>query len=144
MDISNYAIDNCPSTIKSRLQIIDSNNYIEIIKSISNKFDYVISKDVFEHIPLPVLSDIIKQLSIVTKKIFFIVPLGDDGKYRIDSYHDDPSHVIAENEEWWINLFNNNGYKLINFNFQVKGIKDKWFSVNQKGNGFFLMESVNG
>lgn len=144
VDISNYAIDNCPSTIKSRLQIIDSNNYIEIIKSISNKFDYVISKDVFEHIPLPALSDIIKQLSIVTKKIFFIVPLGDDGKYRIDSYHDDPSHVIAENEEWWINLFNNNGYKLINFNFQVKGIKDKWFSVNQKGNGFFLMESVNG
>ena len=60
------------------------------------KFDYIISKDVFEHIEPKDLKKILKEMSKITKELFVVVPLGDNGKYRIESYHGDKTHIIAE------------------------------------------------
>ena len=141
VDISEYAIGNSPNDIKDRLFLINQENYIAKIKHINNNFDYLISKDVFEHIPENELECLLSDLKKITKKIFAVVPLGDNGTYRINSYHSDPTHVIAEDENWWTDLFLRSGFNVLSFDHNVPGIKDKWFEVNNKGNAFILAES---
>ncbi len=143
VDISKYALSKVDNEIKSKISLIKKNNTINAVKkmNIKSKFDYVISKDVFEHIEPKTLSKVIKDLSKITKKMFVVVPLGDNGKYRIKSYSDDKTHIIAENENWWKKLFVKNNFKVKSFSFKVDGVKDKWYSVNEHGNGFFKLTS---
>ena len=77
----------------------------------------------------------------ITNKLFVIVPLGDKSKYRIKQYHLDKTHIIIKNEKWWINLFENNGFSVVNTFYKVDGIKDKWYKINKSGNGFFVLKS---
>ena len=53
----------------------------------------------------------------------------------------DKTHIIIENEIWWTNLFEDNGFKLKAINYKVDGIKDKWYKYNKLGNGFFILKS---
>ena len=76
-----------------------------------------------------------------TKELLVVVPLGDKGKYRIKNYADDKTHIIAENEKWWKKLFNENEFKIKSFSYNIDGIKDKWYNINKKGNGFFKLIS---
>jgi predicted TPR repeat methyltransferase len=143
-DISEYAISNCPNEIKKKLFKITLNNFSKKLNKIlgKEKLDHTIAKDVFEHIAPKDLEKIIKILSKNTKSLFVVVPLGDDGKYRIKNYAEDATHIIAENENWWKNILEKNGFKLINFKYQVNGIKDKWIEINKKGNGFLFLKSI--
>lgn len=143
-DISEYAINNCPKEIKNKLFKVTLKNFAKKISEISGskKFTFTIAKDVFEHIKPNDLEKTIKILSKNTKFLYVIVPLGDCGKYRIESYANDITHIIAENENWWKNIMKKNGFKLIKFKHQVNGIKNKWVEVNKKGNGFFLLKST--
>ena len=144
VDISEYAIKNCPNDIKKRLSIIKENNFNKVIKKFKLKkkiFDHAISKDVMEHIDKDKLPNILNNLSKICKNLLVVVPLGDNSIYRIDTYHLDKTHIIAENEKWWINLFKTNGFKLSKFEYKIDGIKDKWYKINKKGNGFFFLKS---
>ena len=67
--------------------------------------------------------------------------MGDNSKYRIKQYHLDKTHIIIKNENWWIQLFENNGFIVDKFLYNVNGIKDKWIKINKKGNGFFVLKS---
>ena len=40
--------------------------------------------------------------------MFLVIPLGDNGKYRIEEYHLDQSHVQMNDENWWCGLFERN------------------------------------
>jgi SAM-dependent methyltransferase len=144
VDISSYAISKASADIKKKLFTITKKNFSKKLKKIAGNenFKYTIAKDVFEHIKPKDLLAVIRILSNFTKYLFVIVPLGDNGKYRIQSYGEDITHLIAENEEWWKNILEkNNRFKLINFGYRVSGIKDKWIGVHKKGNGFFLLKS---
>ena len=146
LDISEYALKNCPSDIKNKVNIIKKDNLPKALKKfkIQKKIiDYTISKDVMEHIEKNKLPSILKKLSKCSKYLFVVVPLGDKSKYRIDTYHLDKTHLIAENEKWWTNLFKANGFKLTKFKYKIDGIKDKWYKINKKGNGFFFLKSKN-
>ena len=101
----------------------------------------MISKDVLEHIKPSDLNIILKQLSRITKKMFVIVPLGDNNKYRIRQYHLDKTHIVIKNEKWWIKLFERNNFEIENIFYKVDGIKDKWYKYNKHGNGFFQIIS---
>ena len=94
-----------------------------------------------EHIDKDKLPNILNNLSKICKNLLVVVPLGDNSIYRIDTYHLDKTHIIAENEKWWINLFKTNGFKLSKFEYKIDGIKDKWYKINKKGNGFFFLKS---
>jgi hypothetical protein len=145
VDISTYAINSCPNDVSNKLLKIKNDFIHSDIKNHFgiNNFNYCISKDVFEHIEPNKLKYIVEELSFLCKKLFVIVPLGDNGIYRINTYHLDPTHIIAENEQWWINFFKKNGgYQLKSFNYDVIGIKDRWNKINAKGNGFFLLEKI--
>ena len=144
VDISEFAIKNSLADISDKVTIIKNNNLINAIKKFKfNKkvFDWIISKDVFEHIPQKELKNILNQMNKITKNLFVIVPLGDNSKYRIQQYHLDKTHIIIKNEEWWINLFEKNGFKVEQMLYKVDGIKDKWFKTNKRGNGFFVLKS---
>lgn len=144
VDISTYAIENCPNDITKRLSKINNNNLNKAIKKFKLKkkyFDWSISKDVFEHIPKKDLKSIILQLSKISKNLFVVVPLGEKSKYRIKQYHMDKTHIVIENEIWWKKLFESNGFELINIFYKVDGIKDKWYKYNKYGNGFFILKS---
>ena len=143
VDISKYALSKVDSEIKKKTSLLKNNNIKNSLKkmNIKSKFDYIISKDVFEHIEEKDLKKILREMSKITKKLFVVVPLGDGGKYRIESYHGDKTHIIAENENWWKKLFSENKFKLKSFSYNIEGIKDKWYTVNKKGNGFFKLIS---
>ena len=144
IDISSYAISNCPTDISNNLAVINGNNIAKAIKQTNFKkkrFDWVISKDVFEHIKPTDLRILLKKISKITNQLFVIVPLGDNNKYRIKQYHLDKTHIIIKNEKWWINLFTSNGFKIENVSYKVDGIKDKWYKYNKYGNGFFQLVS---
>ena len=144
IDISDYAIENCPPSIREKVSVIHDSNIEKTLSKMGANFpfDVVIAKDVFEHICSEDLDRVLNELSRITKMLFIIVPLGDMGKYRIKAYHLDPTHIIAENEQWWQEKIQVNGFKIQECIHQISGIKDKWQDAHKKGNGFFLAESL--
>lgn len=137
-DVSSFAISKSPKEVDKYVKVIDSNLTNLIQTADWGKFDWIMAKDVFEHIELFDLKDIIKECSRLTENIFIVVPLGENGKYRIKAYEDDPSHVIRENEVWWKNILEENGFNVISVSTDMLGIKDRWFKVHPNGNGFFI------
>ena len=143
VDVSSYAISKVDQSIKNKINLLKKNNIKNsLIKmNIKFNFDHIISKDVFEHIQPSELKKILKEMSKITKNLFVVVPLGDKGKYRIKSYEADKTHIIAENETWWKKLFVENQFRVKSFSYKIEGIKDKWYNINPKGNGFFKLVS---
>lgn len=130
IDVSNYALS------KTEESII---NYCSGVKGwfgFPSKFDFCIAKDVFEHIELPELSTILKEIPSDT--LFVIVPLGKEGKYYAHCNNLDKTHIICEDEIWWKNLFEQCGWKQRRFSFEVQGIKES-YKGNEKAHGFFTL-----
>lgn len=144
-DVSNYAIKNCDETIVDRV--------VHLTKKISRDnvhgtfpldyFDYIVAKDVFEHIPADQLLVLLSSLRDVSNKFYVLVPLGDNGVYRIPEYELDASHVIAESEIWWKSIFWEAGFEIESFHFAVPGIKELALKSHPKGNGHFVLVRRN-
>jgi len=131
-DISSYALKNCKDEVVPFL--FDS---IEKVPEV----DVVFVKDVLEHVPY---SEILKELTIIhslCSEACFVIPLGDDYEYRIPEYAFDTSHLIIQDEEWWIKKFYSAGFKVHNMYYFKEGFKDNWYEHNPYGNGIFLLES---
>lgn len=122
-DISKYAVEHCHPAVKKYL-----------IPTLDREFDSVVAKDVLEHVSSSEIEDVLKNIRGVCNKALFVIPLGDRGKYRIPAYHLDQSHVIAEDEEWWLTKFSTAGFSLVDFKYQIPGIKDNWTSKYPFGN----------
>ena len=137
-DISEYAIENVDDSVKDYCKLITDG---KLIPFQDNKFDWLISKDVLEHLSEENIDLLLTEAKHNVSKMFHVIPLGDkNNQFIIPEYHDDPSHITIKNKEWWEEKFNSFGWKLTHFNFNVKGIKDKWYESNSKGNGFFIFE----
>lgn len=133
VDVSEYAIENCDNDIKKYVKKIESASDIDM------NYDFVISKDVFEHIDPTSLKNILLELRKKTECMFVIVPLGNGEKYIIDSYELDTTHIIRENKDWWTNLFLECGFKIDMFSYKMKGIKEN-YNKFETGNGFFILK----
>jgi SAM-dependent methyltransferase len=103
-------------------------------------YTHIIMKDVLEHMTKHQLIKSLENFTKIAPIIICIIPIGDDGKYRIADYHNDVSHLIIENEEWWINIFEHNGWHVIDYVDHVQGLKDNWYSVCKNGNCVFVLE----
>lgn len=101
LEISQYAVDN---KLHKRIVQADVTNCFSI-----NPVDLVIAYDLLEHLSYDKLGHAIDNLIKSTKKhILISVPvLGDPNLYR------DPTHIIKETKEWWINEFTIKKLKLI-------------------------------
>ena len=141
-DVSKYAVENADAEVKKDITLLDNNK--NICEQFNGKvFDLVISKDVFEHIPLNYLPELLYQLSKISKKMFLAIPLGDESnRFLIPEYHNDASHVTIISDRNWTDLFKKD-WEIIKKDNRVEGLKDYWFDVNPKGNGFYLLTSKN-
>lgn len=127
-DISEYAISNCKEDVRE---------YISY--PTNKKYDFLICKDVLEHITVEQLEHVLPFLHDKASQFFMVIPLGDDDKFRIREYEIDITHVTKKDEEWWINIFKRHGYKLQNFDYKFGNVKNKWTQEYPFGNGFFTL-----
>jgi cyclopropane fatty-acyl-phospholipid synthase-like methyltransferase len=134
-DVSKYAIDNVDSEIKKYCKLVDDNNLCPF----NRRFHWVVTKDVLEHMTDKNLEAFFRVYSEKADYMHHVVPLGDDGKFRIPEYHLDKSHIQIFNEEWWSGLFKRYGWEVIGFKYKTAGIKEAWSKHHPKGNGFFTL-----
>ena len=137
-DSSSYAISNVDSEVR---------NFCELVSKEDNLipfdfgFDWIITKDVLEHLDKLTLDDFLYQAKKETDKMFHIIPLGDKyDKFIVPDYEKDRTHILAKNKEWWVKKFNEFGWEIISFDNTIKGIKDNWTEKYPNGNGFFILK----
>ena len=133
-DISNYAVEKSPSDVREYVSTC-INDFSSLYP-----FDWIIVKDVFEHISYREIDSVLQDLSSITKKLFCVSPLGHGGNYMVPVYEIDKTHIIREGLEWWVAKFEDNGFKVKKAEYNMKYIKqnyEKW----EKGNGFFILHS---
>lgn len=104
----------------------------------NKRYTHVLAKDVFEHLQEAQLMECLEKISTISSVIMCVVPMGDNGVYRIKEYHTDLSHIIAENETWWRNHFRAGWNIVLDIN-HVPGLKDNWYHIPD-GNRVFVLE----
>ncbi len=139
LDISEYAISNAPADVKPYLLHWDDKAQGLREYLYENQFDWIIAKDVFEHIPRGRLKHILEKSHRYINNMFVIVPLGDQHGYFAEQNNQDPSHVICENEHWWFNLFNNLGFTVVKYANKVTGMKSSYDKI-ENAHGFFTLK----
>ena len=137
VDISDYAISQAPGEIRPKLFLVKPGDSIPIIDN--RRYDYVIAKDVLEHVPYEQLSAILQELRWACRCMFVVVPLGENGKFNVPAYENDVTHIIREPLEWWRGMFEDNGFSVKRASYKVAHIKSNWAQW-EKGNGFFVLE----
>lgn len=135
-DISYYAITHADEKVKDYVEHCGNS----IIPFTDMHFDWIISKDVLEHVEAPYLQNILATLKAFCKGLFVVVPLGECDKFNVPAYNLDPTHKLAKSLYWWCDQFTLSGWKLKMAEYKIEGIKDNWASFEQ-GNGFFVLRS---
>lgn len=125
-DSSEYAISEAPKEIEEYV-------YTEFT---GHHYDWILAKDVLEHIPHESMDDVMSKISKHCDNLFVMVPLGDGKKYNIPAYELDPTHHIREDLEWWTEL-------LVRYGFNVQATHDmgpfktNW-QTHDEGNGLLI------
>lgn len=136
VDISDYAIAHCDSEVREYCRVITDADPTPW----QDRFDWVITKDVLEHIDQSGLDRFLSDYSPLAQRMFHVIPLGDRGVFRIPEYHADRSHIQINDEAWWCDLFRQHGWQQIDVRHQMRGIKDNWADRHPAGNGFFVLD----
>ena len=145
IDISKWAIDNCDGTVKEYVQMLDEPH---------DAFDWIIAKDVLEHIPSPALESAIAKLLMRARVgVFVVVPLaemfpseemysGMDGKpvlrYVVPEYEKDITHCQRMNLLEWAHKFHDASLDFsLRLSHVVPGVKQNYAQYT-RGNGFIV------
>jgi len=141
VDISGYAIEKRDGAVSEFCRQISGSDDANLF---DGKYDWMIAKDVFEHIHEPELRVLLQHAHGRVHRIFAAIPLGIDnecGKYVIAAYDQDVTHVLAKTFEWWRALFESEGWNLERAKFTYPGCKENWTQKWDQGNGFFILSS---
>lgn len=138
-DISQYAINSADNDTRQYLKVSSLKPSHNIVPFFIG-FDYILAKDVFEHIEETELDIVLQALREKGKYLFACQPLGDKGKFVVPAYNMDITHRTIQNKDWWTNKFKKNGWNTVKFSYYVPGIKESWSNFEQ-GNGFFFLKS---
>lgn len=123
-DISKWAVENADESVRE---------FVTTAEPIPNSFDWVIAKDVLEHVVE--LTYTVDWLHHVARKgIFVVVPLAHGKRYDILSYEEDVTHVYRHPLSWWVGQFFRPGWS-VEGRYRVPGVKDN-YSQYPTGNGF--------
>ena len=131
-DISEYAVENCHPNVRDYVSLPNDKTY-----------DLLICKDVLEHVEVEDIPSVLQKFKQKSKQFFFVIPLGDDDRFRIREYEVDITHVTKKDEEWWIKMFESQGMELVKFSYSLGSIKEKWIEPYPHGNGFFILRDVS-
>jgi len=143
VDISEWAIRNCDPTVRE---------WVVQGSEIPPGIDWIIAKDVLEHIP-DVKSVIDKMMDSSAVGIFVAVPLSlvDGQAYVIPDYEKDVTHVHRLTLASWVRMFIRHKWS-VECCYRFRGVKDNyhgwmsWVKSNydlwQHGNGFIICRRV--
>ena len=137
VDVSEYAISKAPKEVNGYVK------KIEPFEPLNAQFDWIICKDILEHLPYDKIDE---QLQIFAESLHGIgglivmVPLGDGEKYYIDAYENDATHIIRENLQWWTDKLTKNGLNVEIASNDMGPFKKNW-QIDALGNGLFLAYS---
>lgn len=137
-DISKWAIENCDGEVKRYVgHEALRNSYCEI-----EKFDWIIAKDVLEHVSYVHLT-INDFMASAQKGIFVVVPLSkfNQGRYVVEEYEKDVTHTQRWPLGTWVNMFLEVGWK-VEASYRIPGIKDN-YAKYERGNGFIVARRIN-
>lgn len=134
-DISKYAIDHADVEVRDYCKLISNDNPVPF----EQKFKWILTKDVLEHMDIDSLHTFFKNYSDKADYMYHVVPLGDNGQFRIPEYHLDKSHIQIHDEAWWEQFFNQYGWKVKTLKYKTQGIKENWSEHHPTGNGFFTL-----
>jgi len=140
VDISKYAIDNAPQEIHDHVWRHQPWATIPSPDAGTAKYDWIIAKDVLEHIHESQIDAELLTLCNCGRRMFAIVPLGDGNHYHVPAYELDVTHQLKQSLTWWAETFKKNGFTVDNAVCAVEGIKENWSSW-RGGNGFFSLTS---
>lgn len=135
VDISEYAISHVDESTRPYCRLISDFEY-----PFNFDIDTLITKDVLEHLTESQLRLFLMNYGKHVKNMLHIMPLGDNGTYRLSEAHLDPTHILAENEEWWSYIFEECGFEVKDIRHTIFGVKDNWLVKNAKGIGFFHIQ----
>ena len=139
-DISEYAIQMADSEVKSYCRLSHTSDSIPFPDDWY--FDWVIAKDVFEHIEEETLKRVLARLHGCSKRLFVVVPLGDNGRFVIPEYNQDETHVLARSARWWRRFFYAQGWFTNDFRHAMTALKENWARRYPQGNGLFMLERI--
>lgn len=132
-DISSYAIDKVDS------EVVDFCYLISHQMSFDDKFDWVVSKDVLEHMTVKQVKQFLQESHSWSKRAFHVIPLGDGNRYIAEQYERDNTHILREDCQWWTQMFASCKWQIKAFRYAVAGVKENWTSRYPKANGFFTV-----
>ena len=135
IDVSEYAISQAPREVNGYV------TKIEPFEEISIDFDWVICKDILEHLPYESIDEQLQLLADCTKNLIAMVPLGDGHKYYIDAYEQDVTHIIREDLKWWEERFFRNGFNVDEMTYDMGPFKKNW-QIHPQGNGLFCCSTL--
>jgi hypothetical protein len=105
-------------------------------------YTHIVVKDMLEHLTMIQLKELLSNCSKVANTLLCVIPIGDSGIYRIPEYHMEVSHLIAEDENWWIKKFEECGWGIEKHCPHINGLKDNWQShANGIGNHVFVIKT---
>lgn len=136
-DVSDWALKNCDPEVRDAV----SNQWPPFFH-----VDWIIAKDVLEHVDLYRISRTVQQFAEIAQKgVFVVVPLskGIGQGYVVPEYEADVTHILRWPLEQWmdefVNAFDHNWE--ISARYRVKGIKDNYAEF-QKGNAFITCRRI--
>ncbi len=133
-DTSKWAVENCDPAVKL---------YLSINEQYPAKFDWVIAKDVLEHVG-HIVPTVEKLMAAAVKGVFIVVPLApfDGLPYVVGDYEKDVTHVQRLTLGTWVKMFLRPGWS-VEASYRVRGIKDNWWKPQWvKGNGFVTSRRI--
>jgi len=142
VDISDYAISKTEKDAVKYCKLIKHNS--DIRKIFDFRFDWVIAKDVFEHISEQQLPDVLRELSLIAKRVFIIIPLAKNdtgGEFICPDYNKELTHFTAKTNKWWKEIFQKNNFSVEKASFEFRYCKENWTSKWPKSNGFYILKS---
>ena len=135
VDVSQYAYDEMDAKTGKWCGVIEPQ---EPLVCAEDGYDWILCKDILEHIPHEDIDEQLKVLNKGGQKILAMIPLGDGEKYIIESYEHDKSHFIRETLDWWVNKFESAGWTIDNATHDLGPFKKNWQKVDDKGNGLII------
>ena len=141
VDVSQYAIAQTDTAIRQYCCLTPPKDFLP---SFVDVYDWMIAKDVFEHIPEQAIRDLLVQTAGRVRRCFAVIPLAANdisNKYIVPEYDRDVTHVLARTAKWWTALFSETGWEVEGLSYTFNGCKENWTSKWQCGNGFFTCRS---
>ena len=130
VDISEYAIPNCDPEVEE---------FCHFAPVQFGDFDFIIAKDVFEHMRLEDIREFFEMFKKSEPTIFAVIPLGVSGRFIAPANNMDTSHITCLDAEGWGEFFMAEGMIISNFTFCIEGIKDSYYDKYPLAHGFFTL-----